>query len=53
MKPLFLNGRGTYAIIDKKGKVLERFRVKNTASNRLRYWKDKFFDNDLEVIKLK
>lgn len=49
---IFVNERGTYAIVDKEGNVVEKFRLKTTAINELSKIKELNMNNNYKIIKL-
>lgn len=41
-----------YAIVNEKGKILEKFRLRATTNQTLPYYKEKYFPMKLEIIRL-
>lgn len=44
--------RGTYALVDSKGKIIDRFRLKEAARDLKRYHEKRLYCK-LEIVKLK
>ena len=41
-----------YAIVDKKGKILEKFRLLLTAKQTIPYYRNKYFPMELKIIEI-
>ena len=55
-KPLKLsrntNETEKYAIVDEKGNILEKFRVKATANQMFYYYRNKYYPKELKIIEI-
>ena len=49
---LSINYEPKYAIVNEKGKILEKFRIKITAYQMLHYYKNKYFPMELKIIEI-
>jgi hypothetical protein len=49
---LSINYTPKYAIVDEKGNILEKFRIRCTAHSMLKYYKDNYFPMELKIVKL-
>jgi hypothetical protein len=49
---LSINYTPKYAIVDEKGNILEKFRIRTTAHQMLKYYSDKYFPMELKIVKI-
>lgn len=49
---LSTNAEPKYAIVDEKGNILEKFRIKCTAYQMLHYYKDKYYPMQLKIVEI-